>query len=820
MKTKLLLSVFVLAFAFITAHVNAQDTVIYVNSGELIEKAVKLYKDDKYRDAINIYKQIPRSDTNYVVAIEEISSLAYLDSSYKEAQEYSEKGLELFPDKRIDFYNELANALDAMNMYDSAIACYNKILQQNPHYYVSWFNKGISYYRQEKYLQADTCFQNCLLIYPFYSQAHYFLGLSQMIQGNLPQAMLSLSTCLLIDPDNKYNSTATQFLSRIASVNDEVSGYVSKRKKVQDQNFEDAQEIIEGKLAFDAKYKLKTSVEDPITRQLQVLLEKTEFNASDKNFWMQFYMPYYSSQFEKKNFDILTNYIFSGLDIKSIKEYMRKNKKDADDFINEGGAYFNSIKETRTLDFSKRESVSKKYYFSGKQVLGYGEWHIDKDHYVFTGPWEFYYDNGRLKSKGRFDDEGKQQGDWIYWYANGQQKQKVFFSDNVLQGKGTTWFDNGNIYAEENYSNGGLLNGVQKYYFYNGLLRKEETYRDDKRNGPAKGYTSYGYADYTSTYGDDKENGNTKYFYPNGKVRIDLNFINGKYDGPYKKYNEDGVLIMTGQYANDKPDGAWKEYYSSGKIYAEYTYTDGDLTGTATYYYENGKTEQTIEYAKGKLEGKEEDYDDDGVLYRESKYERGRLRDIRFLNKKGNEVYSATTRNGSGNLVFYDAEGNKASEGYFTKEGYRDGKTTYYYANGKVSSEVNYKGGLNDGEKTAYYVTGAPSSRTNYKDDKEDGLSTSWYQNGKKYFQGWQKEDMKDGEQVYWNVIGMRTSSISYLNNDESGYAVYYIGNNKKDYEDYYENGWLKRTTQFDTLGNIMAEYKFPAGSGDFTYKH
>ena len=453
MKTKIILSVLVCVCVF--AKVNAQDTVIHVNSGELIDKAVKFYQDGKYRDAINIYKQVPRSDTNYAVVVEEMSSMAYLDSSYKEAQQYAELGLSLFPDKKIDFYNNLANALDAMDKYDSAIACYDKILQQNPHYYISWFNKGVSYFRQEKYLQADTCFQNCLLIYPYYTQAHYFLGLSQLIEGNLPQAMLSLSTCLLIDPENKYVTNATKNLSKISSMNDEVSDYVSKKKKVQDENFEDAQEIIEGKLALDIKYKLKTNVEDPITRQLQVLLEKTEFNAGDKNFWMQFYMPFYSSQFAKNNFNVLTNYMFSGLSIKSIQEYMKKNKKDVDDFINDAGVYFNGIEETRTLDYNKRESVAKRYYFSDKHVFGYGEWHTGKDGYIFTGPWEFYYENGKLKSKGKFSDDGKLQGEWLYWYENGQQKQKATFADGVVQGKTTTWFDNGNIYAEENYSNDG-----------------------------------------------------------------------------------------------------------------------------------------------------------------------------------------------------------------------------------------------------------------------------------------------------------------------------------------------------------------------------
>ena len=47
----------------------SQKTNPLINSGELLEKGNKLHEEGKYKEAIEAYSQISRSDTNYSSAL-------------------------------------------------------------------------------------------------------------------------------------------------------------------------------------------------------------------------------------------------------------------------------------------------------------------------------------------------------------------------------------------------------------------------------------------------------------------------------------------------------------------------------------------------------------------------------------------------------------------------------------------------------------------------------------------------------------------------------------------------------------------------------
>ena len=77
-----------------------------------------------------------------------------------------------------------------------------------------------------------------------------------------------------------------------------------------------------------------------------------------------------------------------------------------------------------------------------------------------------YYDNGKLKMEGNFEN-GKRTGIWKAYFNNGQ-----------LQSEGV--FENGN------------REGVGKVYFPNGQLRYEGQYKDNKETGHWKFYNEKG----------------------------------------------------------------------------------------------------------------------------------------------------------------------------------------------------------------------------------------------------------------------------------------------------------------------------------------
>ena len=54
---------------------------------------------------------------------------------------------------------------------------------------------------------------------------------------------------------------------------------------------------------------------------------------------------------------------------------------------------------------------------------------------------------------------------------------------------------------------------------------------------------------------------------------------------------------------------------------------------------------------------------------------------------------------------------------------------SYYYSNGQIESEINYKDGKEDGKTTYWDENGRKWKEGNYKDGKLDGKRTWWYEN-------------------------------------------------------------------------------------------
>lgn len=77
---------YVVAFFIVMQSVSAQQRIKPEASGVLLEKGIKLHDEKKYKEAIALYKQINRNDTNYSSALHELSLSYYSDSNFIEAK--------------------------------------------------------------------------------------------------------------------------------------------------------------------------------------------------------------------------------------------------------------------------------------------------------------------------------------------------------------------------------------------------------------------------------------------------------------------------------------------------------------------------------------------------------------------------------------------------------------------------------------------------------------------------------------------------------------------------------------------------------------
>jgi len=791
-----------------------------INSREIIAKAVKLHDARKYKEAIAEYMKVPVSDTNYAEVITELITSYYADSNYVAAEKYVRTGLDLFPDKKLVLLRLLADIYDDTKRSELALPVYDSIIAGNKYDYLTYFNKGISLYRQEKADEAMGYFQKTVMLNPYYSSAHYFLGVISVQKGNLVEAMMSLTTSLLISPGNKYYQKAISLLSAIASVNSSVAEYLKAYKPGRENNFESVQDIISSKIALDKKYKLKVDLEDEIVRQLQVMFEKLEYNAGDNGFWMQYYAPAFKLIWDEKHFEPFIFYIFSELNIDKVKSYNKKEKKDIEQMSNALIGYFNNLRKSQELNLAKRETNKIKYYISNYRIIGKGEFGVnDKREEILVGPWEFYFNTGGLKSRGTFDSKGLRIGEWNYYYENGTLKETTHFTLDKFDGKSESWHENGLRYMLANFKDN-EKDGIEFLYYFNGQPRSVITYRNGKKEGIAKYYTVNGTLNSTNTNSNDLQEGEQLGYYESGKLFSKANYSKGELTGEYTEYHENGKVLKTGNFSDGKSTGPWKWFYDNGQPEYTGTYLNGELDGEYLAWYRNGKLESKSFYRKGEVDGKKEDYDDDGIIFCETVFERGRLREIKFLDKKGNVLGNTSSRKGNANVVFFLPDGSKSQEGYFTKDGLQDGKGTYYYKNGKTKIDANYKNGLLDGKRTTYYPNGKIKEEGNYTADAADGYFVTYFNNGAVSEEGWYVAGDKQGTFIYYDQLGNISSKVYYLDDKAHGVAEYYKPDGKLNYTEYYDNDWFKKIVQMDTLGNTLSVSELVKGEGKVLFKH
>ncbi|MBL0356003.1 MAG: tetratricopeptide repeat protein [Chitinophagaceae bacterium] len=806
-------------FVLFLSNTYAQQNNPLINSGELISQGNQLHEDKKYKEAIELYKQISRSDTNYSDALYELSYSHYADSQMQAAHNYALEGLRLFPDDYTKFALLDGNILDDMKRTDDALALYDEALKRNPHSAILYFNKGLTLLKIDKNEEAKKNLEQSLLINPYYSSSHYLLGALLYDEGNLVASMLALKTYLLVAPSGKYSNKALQKLNSIAKVTDEVLENVKKYKPRKEDNFDLQQQILLSKISYDKKYKLEADLEDYIVRQIQVVDEKLEYNRNDKGFCMQYYVPFYIKTFKEGQFEPMIFTLFSGLDLKPVQSWNNRNKKKAESYATTAVTYLNEIKNSRVLNATERKDAPLWYLFDDGKFVARGPYKRSGDKVVLTGPWEFFHDIGNVSAKGEFNEKEKKTGEWVYFYKNGQLKQKTNLKEDIEEGLSEGWFDNGNKWFTENYVDG-KLEGLNNIYYYNGLLKSSVNYKAGQKEGIQKNYSSSGSLTGTQNYVNDKKDGEGITYFSNGKIQDQLNYKDDKATGTYKSFYNSGAQEQVGEFADNMRQGLWTTYYESGTIKEKTTYKDNEITGEFTEYYEDGKLSRKGNYTKKKIDGKLESYDDDGILYTDATYEKGRLREINFYDKKGNNISGTTTRRGAADITFFTPAGIKTSQGYFNKEGLKEGKFTEYFPSGKISGEANYKEGQEEGANVDYYNNGQKKLENTYTDGEENGYVKGYFYNGKLSYEGWVIEGSKQQHIIYYNNISDIIQKTHYLDNELDGYTEYFYPGNIKDYEYRYHHGWLEEINQYDSTGKTISSNVLKKGAGTLLYKH
>ncbi len=807
---RLILLLFLITFKTVSAQ-----HIELINSGEVIKKAVTLYDSSHYKEALVELNKVSRSDTNYVWALAQKAVTCEADSQFTQGLKYCEEALSLKDQREYepDVYNTYGNLLTGLGQPEKAIKVFDAAIAKYPSFSFLYFNKAVAMSALKRPDEAEKLFQQTLLINPYMYSAHYQLGMVALRQGKIVQSALCFIGYLLVNPEGKYWSNSIKMLNQISRGTDELMQYKNGRTVAPDDNYQAMEDIVLAKLALDAQYKPIIALDDAISRQIQVIFEKLEYNDQNKDFYIQYYLPYYKKVYSEGNFELFINHLFSNVNVPVIQEYNKKNKKALSGFTEGAADYFNLLRSTRELMYKNRDSVTQRYLFENGKLIGKGT--LANSGKILTGQWRGYYNSGNKKNTGVFNLTGGREGDWQFFFFSGKLKATEHYQNGKLEGRQKYYFENGNFSSEENYLNG-QLEGTIRGYNWAGNLTLISNYKLGKKNGEERRFYSNGNLRGVYNYVNDILSGNSTEYYKSGHIRATEQYINGKEDGPYKSYHENGMIATEGIMTNDKAEGAWKYYFESGKLRQKLTYINDKEEGQHEEYFENGQLAVSLVAKKGKINGEASYFDEDGKVYAKFFYENGIIKSEKYFDKSGRLLSASVNKNDLIYAVSYTPGGRKKAAFGYDQKGNLTGPDTIFYPSGKIYQLNMYKNGEFDGLSVTYYIGGAKKSESNLVEGKEDGHYISYYANGKIQSEGWLKDGQDQGEWVNYDELGRLTSKSYYIDGDLNGYKEDYLPNGIKTMEQQYHRGWLETMVQYDSAGKIIAVDSFPKATGKF----
>ena len=792
----------------------AQDNQRYTPSGMALEKGVALYDSGAFQKAIAVLGTIDRNDTNYVKAMYNIGLCYFADSQFDKSIAINQQALDAAfsdPEKVPDILNQYGNSVDAAGSTEKALKIFDSAIGQYPGYSLFYQNKGTMLTKLKRYPEAEATLQKCLLIDPYSYSAHFKLGIAALNQGKLIPAMLCFIGYLLNNPEGKYHGSCVGYLKAIAANTDLIQGLVSTRPEQPSPSWELLEQIVQSKIALDAKYKPAVEPDDPILRQIQVVMEKMEYDPADSDFYMQYYVPRFKACWDRQQFAVFINRAFYAIDVPALNDFRKKNKKILEQFVDTLATYFNTIRSTRILNAIARDTAAFIWSHSHGELSGHGKYVRTTDKYV--GPWEHFYSAGNIRARGNYNDMEQEDGWWTYYYFNGAVRSKIRYTDGKRDDHSTYYFEDGTVSATSQYQQG-LAEGETKVFYPIGTLKQLIHFHADKQEGLKYFFYDNGDTSGMESWSNGELNGPIKSWNTEGHIDRAYQYVNGKLEGPYLKYFANGQIETQGSYSMDEQDGLWRDFFTSGKLQSDQNFVSGKREGVFTERNDSGVVLQTLPYHRGKLEGEAHFIDDDGKPYATYRYENGLLRHATWLDKSGQTIDEANRSGNQITLTTHYPDGPKRMEVHYNSQDNIEGTETDYYPSGQKQSVATYRDGKREGPGLAWYSDGTRRDQFFCSDGKLNGLRTEWYSNGQIKDQGYYKDDELCGLWKSYDDLGALSDTKYFSNGIISGFSDEFWPTGRLRYEFFYKEGWLLAMTQFDSAGKVMKKSSLSQGSG------
>ncbi|HLP56297.1 MAG TPA: tetratricopeptide repeat protein [Fluviicola sp.] len=776
------------------------------NSGTSIGKGFQYYNDGKFERAIEEYEKVTINDTNYPTAQYEIARSYYKMEAYEDAQRVLTDLIDF--DLRFDFkhliYSLLGSCYDHNNRLEDALKTYEEGIRLFPMQHQLYHNRGLTYERNKMYDKALKDFQQAIQCNFYNAASHYKAGMLAANEGMYVQATLSLSTYLVLEDDKDNVAYVIGVLETIAdgTYEEEPTGLVITEGG---DNFEELNLIYKNKIALQKNYKVKMTIPSNYGRQLHMILKNVNYEKSSFEFWNHHYLPFLKKVWDEKYFDAFLMLNCLNFDNEYIQAKLKPKKAKIDAFI----AWATPVlRQTITRQFMEFEGKEQEVYveYDPKHFDGYGK--VLADGVTPSGNFYYFHPNGSKRLIAHFDETGKPSGTWQFFNMyNGNIEVKVDFDESMQKLTRSEYYFSGELYEVRTIVND-LAEGNVKAYYRDGTLKEDYVLSKGLKEGNYKSYYPNGALEYDLNYVHDVPNGSFKSYHLNGQLAQEFVFKDNKITGELKAYHSNGQLNANYIYNNDGLyDGPYTEYYSTGTISEQGTYKNGKRINEMTEYNTNGTKSNFVTLDEnGKENGLSVFYDQNGTKYHEFYFSKGGLTKIVYFDPKGTATELSAKKGKQIDYILNYPNGRLNAKGLI-KDDVREGKWNYFDQYGNPASSMTYKNGLVTDTLTRYFSNGQVQSICLYENDVPNGLYLEYNESGILIKEGFYNNGNFDKEWFNYYQDGSIQSESYYVNGSKNGIQKDYAVNGKLVFWEEWDLGRIVRNVFLDTNENVIHEF-------------
>ncbi|MEZ5031838.1 MAG: tetratricopeptide repeat protein [Saprospiraceae bacterium] len=669
--------------------------VVY-NSSEILEKARLAIEDGHLEDALLAYQQILPQDPAYLQA--QLDRSQVLNELGRSAEAIHDLHL-LYEDQLIkdepDHLIYLASLYIDDSLYAEAAEVLDKVVALTPNHPYLYFILAQLSYRQHDTKAAFSHLMHSLELHPNHLQAHSFLGRLCLEEGYIIEGYLALLTAIALNPESEIS------VENVRKLNVRLSNhYLTKTgtlmKTAGTDQFDEIEAVLRNQLPLSAKYQLNCDVDEPVTRNIQALLEYSAMHSLKGGFFERTYMPFLQAIQQGRQGEVFLYYLLGGF----------------------------------------KEDIGKKLKAHAKEVLTFDQSFIQKHAWDYLGRRTVMMDGQSTQVSVLYEDGFP----FLKGPVNKGVKNGHFW---LMNRKGQL---TGDLQIREDE-----LDGIQHYYHTNGIRIKEAQWAMGVQSGPVTEFHPNGNVSEVYEVASDQRVGKHAGYYPMGGKAVELTYgPTGEIEGKYVQYFPDGSVKETGQYRNGEAEGVFAIYNEHGDQIERHVLYKGFRHGPDTMYWDGQTIRQVSEYRDGKYDGYGVDWKyqgrkerawtaKDGILIQDSTFSsngmpdivmgfssKGDLESIQYFDGKGRKYFEEILSKGKltkgiqyhlmGDPVVsaisnttiraLDLEGRVVLMQGEVQKGAREGKWEFYHANGEKETTTTFEKGIVHGAQEFFHDNG------------------------------------------------------------------------------------------------------------------